>query len=182
VNPQPKPVKKISCRLPDCPRPRYGTARLCHRHWQEQARLKREESRRRKLDRKLKSKKFQDGERKKLINKCDAVFSLLIRGTWRKCARCFKTPPAVTLQCSHLFSRQHLAIRWDERNAVAKCGGCHIWWGGNPLEAQKWLIESGTRTKEEMDALWVIGREPKQWTTSELKTLLADLQEKLSKL
>ena len=173
-------TKVRPCRL--CNGKRYGNLSWCFKHWTERRIAKREETKAKRLARKLASKGYQEDERKKLIGKCDAVFSKLIRGIWGKCARCFKQPPDITLQCSHLFSRRHMAIRWDERNAVAKCGGCHIWWGSNPLEAQNWLIGSGTRTKEEMDALWLVGRETKQWTTEELKSLHADLSERLSRM
>ena len=44
------------------------------------------------------------------------------------------------METSHIHSRRHRTIRWDMLNAVAKCHGCHRWWGESPLEASAWFI------------------------------------------
>ena len=181
MNPQPKPVKKTSCRLPDCERPRYGLARLCFRHAQERVRLKREESRTKKLDRKKKSKKYQKKERDILIDKCDGVFSKIVRSLG------YCLWPATEgdehkghLECSHIFSRMHMAIRWHELNAKPLCTAHHFKWHKHPAEATVFLVT--IRTPEEIKWLKERTNTIKQWTTEELKALLATLQEKLSKI
>ncbi len=34
-----------------------------------------------------------------------------------------------TLDWSHKISRRNLFLRWDERNSIAQCRGCHDKWG-----------------------------------------------------
>ena len=74
-------------------------------------------------------------------NKLDQLFSRYIRERDRwTCRVCGKQYPKGSqgLHCSHIFSRRHSAIRYDERNAVAKCFSCHQWYGGNPVEGGEW--------------------------------------------
>lgn len=177
----PKPVKKSSCRLPDCERPRYGLARLCFRHAQERVRLKRDESRKKKLDRKLKSKKHQKKERDILIDKCDAVFSKLIRARDQRCLYCGKGPDQAQLHCSHVYSRKNLSVRWDEMNAKALCAYHHRrFWHEQPKEALEWL--TGLWGEDHMAELKARANSVKIWTADDLRLLLSDLQAKLSTL
>ena len=57
-----------------------------------------------------------------LRNKCDRLFSLYIRDRDKVCVRCGTTQ---NLQCAHVFSRIYMKVRFDPRNAVALCAGCH---------------------------------------------------------
>lgn len=166
------------CKIIDCSRPRFANQSICATHYWERQRLNREEKARKKLERKIKTKKYQESELKKWRNKLDETFSLLIRKAGR-CARCGRTPPNIQLQCSHLYSRRYMAIRWDTENAVAKCAGCHIWWGNNPVEAYEWLISSGVRTKEQMDELRRKANTVKQWTAKEMESLCSTFLEEL---
>lgn len=177
--PQPKPVKSKSCRL--CVKPRYGLSRLCRSHWLEKAREKKEASRLKKLDRRLKSKKYQDGERKKLIKKCDAVFSKLIRARDQRCLHCGKGPEQAQLHCSHVYSRKNLSVRWDEMNAKALCAYHHRrFWHEQPKEALEWL--TGLWGEDHMAELKVRANSVKIWTADDLRILLSDLSAKLSNL
>ncbi len=65
------------------------------------------------------------------IKKLDKEFSAKVRERG-KCARCGKSS-GVQLQCAHIFSRRHRAIRWDENNAICLCAGCHFWAHQNPI-------------------------------------------------
>lgn len=166
------------CRL--CPSKRFGSSRLCYAHWREKERTKREENRKKKLDRKLKSKKYQDGLRKSLIKKCDAVFSKLIRSADR-CLYCGKTSAQAQLHCSHVYSRKNLSVRWDEMNAKCLCSYHHRrFWHEQPKEALEWL--TGLWGDEHMEELKRKANTVRQWTVIELTQLLADLQQKLSNL
>ena len=69
-------------------------------------------------------------------DKYDKRFSQLIRLRDVVCQRCGK---GGRLECSHVHSRRHKAIRWDTRNAKALCFTCHQWYGANPVEASEWL-------------------------------------------
>ena len=55
-------------------------------------------------------------------NKADRLFSLYIRARDKCCVKCGRTQ---NLQCAHVFSRSYLKVRFDPRNAVALCAGCH---------------------------------------------------------
>jgi len=37
------------------------------------------------------------------------------------------------LETSHIFSRKNLATRWDLKNCLCSCDGCHFWSHQNPL-------------------------------------------------
>lgn len=53
------------------------------------------------------------------------------------CRRCRIADRAV--QWAHIFSRRHLCLRWCADNALALCGGCHLWWHHEPVLAVDWF-------------------------------------------
>ena len=69
-------------------------------------------------------------------SKYDIRFSKLIRERDVVCQRCGR---GGRLECSHIFSRRHKALRHDTRNAKALCFRCHQWWHSSPVEARDWL-------------------------------------------
>ena len=73
-------------------------------------------------------------------DKYDRRFAKLIKlrdcGTCQWCGKMHGK-----MDTSHLFSRRHINLRWDTRNACLKCFNCHIErWHGNPCEGREWLI------------------------------------------
>lgn len=194
----PKPCDKFGCEKPRekgskhcrrhkpkpcklCPTQRYANQSLCWKHYHEAVRIRREENRAKKLQRKLASKGYQENERKNLIDKCDAVFSKLIRARDQRCLHCGKGPDQAQLHCSHVYSRKNLSVRWDEMNAKALCAYHHRrFWHEQPKEALEWL--TGLWGEDHMAELKVRANSVKIWTTDELRALLSDLTEKLSKL
>lgn len=76
--------------------------------------------------------------------KADTLFSKIVRARDGACRRCGKQE---TLQCHHLISRTYRKVRFDERNGVAVCVGCHLFLTHRPLDnedlAVKLLGESG---------------------------------------
>ena len=76
-------------------------------------------------------------KRKTVKNKLDRLFSAKIRslGYCEKCGLADKSK----LQCSHIYSRSYLRLRWVEENATCLCAGCHFWWHKNPLDAIEWV-------------------------------------------
>lgn len=71
--------------------------------------------------------------KKRLIKRCDIWFSKKIRERDGKCLRCGKLDH---LQCAHLISRTYKHLRWDEKNAITLCMGCHMFfWHTHPIEA-----------------------------------------------
>lgn len=77
-------------------------------------------------------------ERKKLTNKCDDLFSKIVRSQG-ECERCGNTNPK-SLQCAHVISRRHLRTRWDLENAICLCTSCHLYWQHKePYEFVRWF-------------------------------------------
>ena len=70
-------------------------------------------------------------------DKYDITFSEFIKKRDVYCQKCGKSDGK--LECSHIFSRRHQGLRYDEDNAKLLCFGCHRWWHENPPEAIEWL-------------------------------------------
>ncbi len=76
--------------------------------------------------------------------RADKEFSLWVRKRDGKCKRCGKIE---NLQCSHYWSRMHSATRYDPKNCIALCAGCHLYhWeiekqGDYQEFMKKWLGE-----------------------------------------
>lgn len=47
----------------------------------------------------------------------------------------------VVLQWSHVQSRRHLCVRWEDENSKVLCRECHHWWGMNPGQAFFWFSQ-----------------------------------------
>ena len=73
---------------------------------------------------------------KTLRNKADRLWSLAIRERDGACRRCGTTE---RLQAAHVISRRYKAIRWDLRNGICLCMGCHHWNHHNPVEFDWWV-------------------------------------------
>lgn len=70
-----------------------------------------------------------------LKKKLDIIFSkyIRLRDKGKPCITCGK-PWEPTAQCGHVFSRKHLATRWEEMNANGQCPGCNMFEGGRQYE------------------------------------------------
>jgi len=113
--------------------------------------------------------------RKALIHELDEVFSdLILARDGYKCQRCgkqYSTKPGLALQCSHYFKRGLWGTRWDQKNCVAFCYGCHRLvegdkqgWYADYMEMRVGKIEMGMlRIKayaechyKEVDLAWLL--------------------------
>jgi hypothetical protein len=77
-------------------------------------------------------------------DKLDAAFSDFIR--WRdgwRCRRCRAShnPPAVEIQCAHIYTRGNKGIRVDEDNAIALCDRCHFYFKYREQEWRDWCLK-----------------------------------------
>ena len=54
------------------------------------------------------------------------------------CVRCGAT---TDLQWSHVLTRRHMCIRWDDENSKILCRACHCWWTNFPQEASYWFSQ-----------------------------------------
>jgi len=67
-----------------------------------------------------------------MVERLDDLFSEYIRKRAIKrvggCERCGAHKGDIKgLDAAHLHSRGKYTVRWDERNAVGLCGGCHLY-------------------------------------------------------
>ncbi len=123
--------------------------------------------------------------RKTLIKKLDKVFSQYIRRKYTKkgygrCYTCRAIKPYEELDSSHYISRQHLATRWDERNAKVCCQKCNRFLSGN-------LDEFALALQREYgdDILLELNKDkwtPRKINELEIMALIEEYQEKLKKL
>ena len=75
----------------------------------------------------------------------DKIFSEIIRtrDNWT-CQRCLKTINEFSskarqgLHCSHFIGRSRYTTRFDDRNCVALCYGCHRYFTSHPLDHHEW--------------------------------------------
>lgn len=79
------------------------------------------------------------GKRKSqaIQKKADSLFSKIVRARDGACRRCGKQE---TLQCHHLISRTYRKVRFDERNGVTVCVGCHMFLTHRPLDNEDFAI------------------------------------------
>jgi len=119
---------------------------------------------------------------KTLRNKCDALFSKIVRARGQ-CEWCGRRPPEIKLETSHVFSRRYSWIRCDERNAFCLCSGCHRYVTANPIEhawfaGQQWEENGhGTGVESTLIGLRDQGKLPARWWEDEYDRLRARADE-----
>lgn len=118
--------------------------------------------------------------RQALIKECDRVFSLIVRlRANNTCERCGRKDGV--MQCSHVYSRKILGMRWDLQNAFCSCGGCHIFfWHSSPIEAFIWF--ENRYGKERLDYLHKQRQVIKKYSLQDLQFLLIALNQTLEQL
>ena len=67
--------------------------------------------------------------------KCDLIWSQIIRSLGR-CEWCNKT---LNLQAAHFISRSNHQIRFDLRNGISLCAGCHSKAHSDPQGFVEWF-------------------------------------------
>lgn len=118
---------------------------------------------------------------KKLRDKADRLWSLLIRQRDGVCQRCGRGREEIVLQAAHVISRRYKAIRWDERNGIALCMGCHHWGHKQPVEFDWWvqdLIGKDVYETLRAEALDYVG----ELKRLDLEEVIGNLQAKLAEL
>lgn len=112
-------------------------------------------------------------------DKRDVLFSRLIRARDKCCVKCGKVD--VRLECSHIFSRRHIATRWDLDNAKALCHHCHrYWWHSEPAEAGQWI--KGYLGPEKLERLRIKAMTPTKVSKSEKEEIYQDLKQRFKAL
>ena len=109
-----------------------------------------------------------------LRNKLDKAVSQLVR----KRGECERCGTKKNLQCSHIYGRRNLSVRWDLDNLQCLCMRCHLYfWHKEPIAAFKWL--ESVRTKKQLAALNRKANAVKKWTIKEMSELLEEIEAKL---
>lgn len=121
-----------------------------------------------------------------LVSKLDKVFSQYIRrshadeGGTVRCVTC----PALMFwkeaDCGHWVKRQHMSVRWDERNVGPQCTRCNHFNGGRQDEFSGYIIKRyGVAVHDE---LLQLKHQQKKWVRFELEEKVNFYTEKLSGL
>ena len=77
--------------------------------------------------------------RQKQTDRMDRKFSIYIRQRdsfdgYNRCSTCGIVKPWKELQCGHFMTRNHLSVRWEEKNAAVQCYPCNCRKGGLQFE------------------------------------------------
>jgi hypothetical protein len=109
------------------------------------------------------------GSRRWLVAELDRLTSAIVRRRDRRCVTCGSRR---NLQCSHFYSRRHLALRFDLRNCHAMCGGCNRRHNSDPAPYLAFMLERyGPEVVAELDTLRGILRKV---SDEELRRLLRE--------
>lgn len=93
----------------------------------------------------------EGGSRRWLISELDKYTSVIVRRRDRRCVTCGS---AQGLQCSHFYSRRHLAVRFDLRNCNAMCSGCNRRHNRNRRPYERYMRKTyGPAALAELDGL-----------------------------
>lgn len=92
-----------------------------------------------------------EGSRRRLIAELDRLTSVIVRRRDRRCVTC---GTALGLQCSHFYSRRHLATRFDLRNCHAMCAECNRRHNIDQTPYHDFMLDRyGPEVVEELDGL-----------------------------
>lgn len=173
------------CRL--CEKKRYANQSFCYLHWKAREKAKRLEKLRKKNERRLGSKKYEGSQTKFWNNKCWKLMSLWVRTKdadqdgYQPCYTCDAWKHYKDLQAGH---RHHRRLDYDERNIHPQCRRCNMK-GNGGLDGN--LGEYEHRLTLQYGVEWTAKLKQDANThpgyrLDELKTIYAQLQEKISRL
>lgn len=123
-----------------------------------------------------KKRRMKGGTTRALVSKLDRVFSRLVRmkhadndGTV-SCVTCGKRAHWKEVHAGHFVKRQHMSLRWDERNVMPQCVRCNLHMGGRQDDYAAYIVnEYGHATFADLIAK---KHETKKWTRAELQELI----------
>jgi hypothetical protein len=116
--------------------------------------------------------------RKSLIKKLDATFSLYIRGRDRN--KCFTCGSQQNPTCGHLITRAKYSVRWDARNALCQCASCNLRHEfDSHIFTIKWIEKFGLPAYKQLVRDGAISH---KFTDTELEELVDYFKEKLATL
>jgi 5-methylcytosine-specific restriction endonuclease McrA len=71
-----------------------------------------------------------------LMRKADRLFSIHLRGKFKKCQHCGSTR---ALNAAHIISRDCRKLRYSEINVLCLCAACHFFFHKHPLQFAEWV-------------------------------------------
>lgn len=129
--------------------------------------------------------KEQEIEFATIVSDLDLVFSRYIRHKYAdedglvQCYTCPSKEPIAMMENGHYISRQHLFLRWDERNCRPQCNVCNSMKHGNMHKYTKNLENESPGIT---DILMEESRMVYKWSRKELKSLIGEYSRKLKQL
>ena len=123
------------------------------------------------------------GTLRALVAKADRTFSRFIRlrdadeNGDISCCTCRRSLPWNESHACHFVRRQHMSVRWDERNVHAGCPKCNVFQGGNLDEYSAFII--GRYGMGTFNELLSKKHETKKWTRPELEELIQKYSERV---
>lgn len=163
-----------------CSKNRYANLSWCYQHYRERERLKKEESKVKKLTRKLASKGFQESERKRLHKQAWKLMSEYIRRKnenpdgYVYCYTCGKAMRWTEANAGHF---KHDRLDFDERNLKEQCVGCNLHNSGRlDVYAENLIADNGL---EWFKQLCRDANEYNKYDSETLKKIISDLEIKL---
>lgn len=133
---------------------------------------------------------IQEEDLSGLISDADAIFSQYIRlknateKGFNNCFTCGIQKHWTILQNGHFIKRQHLYLRWDERNCNPQCQQCNEFEDGNMKSYTRELEKHSPGIveilHEEMRIIHKVSREEIRQIISQYTPLVKSLKAKLS--
>jgi hypothetical protein len=143
------------------------------------------------LKRKIKPRKFvglqfgpkprKISERKALIAQCDQLLSRIVRLEDKCCLYCKRVWDFNKLYNHHIFSRKNLGTRFERKNCLCLCFGCHDGVAHTDPEVfREWLIDRMGIKEFERLKVQAMGRV--KFDVADLRMILFDLKKQLKRL
>lgn len=175
-----KPTRKI--KLCKCGKDRQRGSSLCYSCLLKKRKEKKAELERRKRERKLNSKGYQEKSRRKLFKECWKLMSEWIRtkdADWRGYVKCFTCGYVKDYRETNAGHYIHDKLDFDERNIKVQCTRCNLRLSGNlGIYAEKLLMMYGE------NFLWELRKDAQEkrnnYSYEELFKIKEDLKEKLT--
>lgn len=120
-----------------------------------------------------------------LTDDLDTIFSKYIRQKYAdkngmvKCYTCPSIEPVTMIQNGHYISRQHMYLRWDERNCRPQCDVC------NELKKGNLGVYKNNLEKENPGITDILKEESRmvyKWSKHELQSMISEYTKKLKQL
>jgi hypothetical protein len=123
----------------------------------------------------------RSSSKKTLTNKLDKAWSQVVKQrAGNKCEVCGKVQ---SLNSHHYISRSNRMLRWDPRNGVCVCAGCHLFknesFHKNPEFSHYWMEENRWEDLRDINCIMY---EIKKWTIEDMESTLEELNNLIKRL